>query len=98
MRDDKSGHVPRTSEQARGDRHRDWHGGVRGWHPAAPDPELAQHGHVVEGVIDHHVLDIHHVRDLPEHVPAYDWAFLLVAGVGIVILGWVLATQRTEAR
>ena len=40
----------------------------------------------------------HHVRDLPEHVPAYDWAFLLVAGVGIVILGWVLATQRTEAR
>ena len=53
---------------------------------------------LAEGVIDHHVLDIHHVRDLPEHVPAYDWAFLLVAGVGIVILGWVLATQRTEAR
>jgi uncharacterized membrane protein len=53
---------------------------------------------VDEGIIDHHVLDIHHVRDLPEHVPAYDWAFLLVAGVGIVLLGWVLATQRTEAR
>jgi uncharacterized membrane protein len=53
---------------------------------------------LVEGIIDHHVLDIHHVRDLPEHVPAYDWAFLLVAGVGIVLLGWVLATQRTEAR
>src|ERR1700712_617091 len=31
---------------------------------------------VVEGVIDHHLLDLHHVRDLPVHIPIYDWLFL----------------------
>ena len=46
---------------------------------------------VVEGIIDHHVLDLHHVRDLPVHVPVYDWAFLLVAGVGFILLAWVMA-------
>jgi len=30
---------------------------------------------VIEGVIDHELLHIHHIRDLPEHVPAYDWIF-----------------------
>jgi uncharacterized membrane protein len=63
--------------------------------PTAPRLGTVQPG---RGHHRHHVLGIHHVRDLPEHVPAYDWAFLLVAGVGIVLLGWVLATQRTEAR
>jgi uncharacterized membrane protein len=29
---------------------------------------------LVEGVIDHHLLNIHHVRDMPFHVPAYDWS------------------------
>jgi uncharacterized membrane protein len=46
---------------------------------------------LVEGLIDHHVLDLHHVRDLPAHVPAYDWIFLLVGGVGLVVLGWLLS-------
>jgi uncharacterized membrane protein len=27
----------------------------------------------VEGVIDHHLLNIHHVRDIPFRVPASDW-------------------------
>jgi uncharacterized membrane protein len=46
---------------------------------------------LVEGVIDHHLLQLHHVRDLPRHVPAYDYAFLLVGGVGFLALGWLLA-------
>lgn len=46
---------------------------------------------VVEGVVDHHLLAIHHVRDQPVHVPAWDWAFLLVGGAGLVLLGWWLA-------
>jgi uncharacterized membrane protein len=46
---------------------------------------------LVEGVIDHHLLDLHHVRDLPVHLPAYDWVFLAVGGVGLVALGWLLA-------
>ena len=43
---------------------------------------------LVEGVIDHHVLGLHHVRDLPTHVPAYDWVFLGVGGVLFTLLGW----------
>ena len=42
---------------------------------------------LVEGVVDHHLLNLHHVRDLPAHVPLYDWAFLAVAGVGFILLG-----------
>lgn len=46
---------------------------------------------VVEGVIDHHLLELHHVRDLPVHVPAYDWAFLLLGGVLLIAVGWLMA-------
>jgi uncharacterized membrane protein len=52
---------------------------------------------LVEGVIDHHLLNLHHVRDLPAHVPAYDWAFLAVAGVGVTLLGWLLARESPSA-
>ena len=45
---------------------------------------------LVEGVIDHHLLELHHVRDIPAHVPAYDWIFLAVAGVGFLLLGALL--------
>jgi len=37
---------------------------------------------LVEGIIDHHLLDLHHVRDLPAHVPLYDWLFLGIGGLG----------------
>lgn len=46
---------------------------------------------LIEGIIDHHVLGIHHVRDLPVHVPAYDWAFLAIGGLGFIAIGWLLA-------
>ena len=46
---------------------------------------------LVEGVIDHHLLELHHVRDVPVHVPAYDYAFLAVGGLGFLALGWLLA-------
>lgn len=57
---------------------------------------------LVEGIIDHHVLNLHHVRDLPAHVPLYDWLFLLIGGVGLLVLGFVLrdrlpASARVEA-
>ena len=42
---------------------------------------------LVEGLIDHHLLELHHVRDLPHHVPVYDWLFLLIGGVGFIVLG-----------
>ena len=46
---------------------------------------------LVEGLIDHHLLSIHHVRDMPAHVPLYDWLFLAVGGVGFIALGWLLS-------
>lgn len=42
---------------------------------------------LVEGLVNHHVFGLHHVRDLPEHVPAFDWAFLLVGGIGFIAAG-----------
>jgi hypothetical protein len=27
------------------------------------------------------------VRDLPQHVPLYDWLFLLIGGVGLIAAG-----------
>jgi len=45
----------------------------------------------VEGLIDHHLLGIHHVRDMPVHVPAYDWLFLVVGGVALILVGSFLS-------
>ncbi|MBA3317562.1 MAG: DUF2243 domain-containing protein [Gemmatimonadales bacterium] len=50
---------------------------------------------LVEGLIDHHILGLHHVRDLPAHVPLYDWLFVAIGGVGLILLGWVLARGLT---
>ena len=45
---------------------------------------------LVEGIIDHLLLGIHHVRDLPVHVPLLDWLFLGVGGAGFMLLGWLM--------
>jgi uncharacterized membrane protein len=45
---------------------------------------------LVEGVANHHLLELHHVRDMPVHVPIYDWVFLTVGGAGLLAVGWVL--------
>ena len=42
---------------------------------------------LVEGVIDHHVLHIHHVVERLG-VSVWDWTFLAVGGVGLMTLGW----------
>ena len=49
---------------------------------------------LAEGVIDHHLLGLHHVRDLPVHVPLYDWLFLAIGGVGFILLGRAMAGRR----
>jgi uncharacterized membrane protein len=70
-----------------------WHDGRRGAVP--PGRVLAGQMllgwalfNLVEGIIDHHLLELHHVRDLPAHVPLYDWAFLLIGGVLLGAVGW----------
>lgn len=53
---------------------------------------------LVEGVINHHLLQLHHVRDLPAHIPAYDYAFLLIGGFGFIVLGWILTRGQVDTR
>ena len=47
---------------------------------------------LVEGVIDHHILGIHHVRPGPDEL-LYDVAFL-AWGMGMLVLGAVLVRRR----
>jgi uncharacterized membrane protein len=52
---------------------------------------------LVEGVIDHHVLHIHHVVERLG-VSVWDWLFLGVGGVGFIALGWaIIGSARREA-
>ena len=53
---------------------------------------------LVEGIIDHHLLELHHVRDLPVHVPLYDWLFLGIGGVGFICLGWAMSSRHLQTR
>jgi uncharacterized membrane protein len=55
---------------------------------------------LVEGVVDHHLLQLHHVRDMPVHVPLYDWLFLAIGGLGFIAIGLLLmrpAVRRIPA-
>jgi uncharacterized membrane protein len=49
---------------------------------------------LVEGIVDHHVLEIHHVRAGPNQL-AWDVAFLAFGAV-LVVGGWALARSRTR--
>jgi uncharacterized membrane protein len=51
---------------------------------------------LIEGVINHHVLELHHVRDLPVHVALYDWLFILGGGVAFIVLGVALSDGRSR--
>jgi uncharacterized membrane protein len=52
---------------------------------------------LVEGLVDHHLLGLHHVRDVPVHVPLYDWLFLGIGGVGFILLGWAMSRTAEPA-
>jgi uncharacterized membrane protein len=44
---------------------------------------------LVEGVIDHQILGIHNVREVPNYT-VYNLTFLAVGGVLFILLGWLL--------
>jgi uncharacterized membrane protein len=50
---------------------------------------------LVESGVAHFALQLHHVRDLPLHVPLYDWIVLGGAAL-FVVLGWLMS-RTTEA-
>ncbi|MND06642.1 hypothetical protein D3C83_281290 [compost metagenome] len=43
----------------------------------------------MEGVIDHQLLGLHHVRDVP-NATVYNLTFLVVGGVLFIIIGWLV--------
>ena len=50
---------------------------------------------VVEGLVDHQILGVHHVRENAGHQTAYDLGFLTL-GALLYVGGWLLT--RSEAR
>lgn len=44
---------------------------------------------LVEGIIDHHLLEVHYVRQVPNYA-VYNWTFLAVGGVLFIIIGRLL--------
>ncbi|NEQ27055.1 MAG: DUF2243 domain-containing protein, partial [Microcoleus sp. SIO2G3] len=51
---------------------------------------------LVEGVIDHHILQIHHVRTVATNQLAWDLGFLAI-GLVLLIGGWLIV-QRSRAQ
>jgi len=52
---------------------------------------------VVEGLIDHHFLRLHHVREVPDPL-LYDVTFLILGGVLLIAAGWGLTSGERGYR
>src|SRR5688572_5552185 len=50
---------------------------------------------LVEGIIDHHILGVHHVREGVPNVLVWDVAFLLL-GAALVVVGYAVARTSKE--
>ncbi|PAE26195.1 hypothetical protein CHI10_04400 [Bacillus sp. 7894-2] len=51
---------------------------------------------LVEGIVDHHILQVHRVRPLAENPLFYDLAFLAI-GLVLVIIGFMIKRMEKEA-
>jgi uncharacterized membrane protein len=51
---------------------------------------------LVEGVIDHQILRIHNVREVPNYM-VYNLTFLALGGVLFILIGWLLMRARSRA-
>jgi uncharacterized membrane protein len=52
---------------------------------------------LVEGVVDHHLLRLHHVREIADPL-LYDVTFLVVGGVLPLVVGWALRRRGPRYR
>jgi uncharacterized membrane protein len=48
---------------------------------------------IIEGVIDHHLLKLHNVREVALNVPAWNWGFLALS-VLLIIVGYGMINKR----
>jgi uncharacterized membrane protein len=44
---------------------------------------------LIEGIIDHQILGVHYVRQVPEYT-VYNLTFLAIGGVLFILIGWLL--------
>jgi uncharacterized membrane protein len=51
---------------------------------------------LVEGVIDHQILGLHNVREVPNYT-VYNLTFLAVGGVVFILIGWLLMRAGDRA-
>jgi uncharacterized membrane protein len=51
---------------------------------------------LIEGLIDHQLLGVHHVREVPNYL-VYDLSFLAVGGVLFILIGWMMQRSRRRA-
>lgn len=75
--------------------------------PSTPAPRIGNDNdsasafNVVEGLVNHHLLGLHHVN---ETVPESQWIYwdvgFLISGAAMVVIGWVLIRrgQRVSRR
>lgn len=49
---------------------------------------------IVEGIINHHILSLHHVKDDPNPL-IWDLTFLAIAGVLFIGIGWALMIRKS---
>lgn len=50
---------------------------------------------LIEGIIDHQLLAIHYVRQVPNYT-VYNLTFLAVAGIGFILIGWLMMRAGRE--
>jgi uncharacterized membrane protein len=51
---------------------------------------------LVEGIIDHQILGVHYVRQVPNYT-IYNLTFLAVGGVIFIAIGWILSKRGTPS-
>jgi uncharacterized membrane protein len=71
-----------------------------GRHPAAAErrvcPRRWEVFNLVKGVIDHQILGLHNVREVPDYT-VYNLTFLAIGGVQFILLGWLLMRAGSRA-
>ena len=50
---------------------------------------------LIEGIIDHQILQTHYVREVPEY-QIYNLTFLAIGGVLFIVLGWLLMRNAQQ--
>jgi len=51
---------------------------------------------IVEGLVDHHWLKLHNVREISNNIPAWNWGFI---GISIImtVIGYLITQRKREA-